>query len=154
MKYQHIAFKLQEAEAAWELFEKSRRQLAQVEATLALGDDGPQGDELDQVRGIYETLERRTGAYEKLFLERTGASDLEDGMYRMQEIRARLNQIQERRSEHVALKAELEAELTLGSVTPEDRAKAEGMLEAQKRRMEVLCQQAEKSLPADRLILL
>jgi hypothetical protein len=154
VKYQHVAFKLQEMEAAWEMFDQTRRKVAQVQAALSLGEDGPQADELQQLKTVEDDLNRRMNACERLFFQRTGAKDLEEGLFRMQEVRGRLNQIQERRTEYIALKTELEAELTLGGVSPGDRTQAESVLETQKRRMEVLCQQAEAALPGDRLILL
>jgi len=154
VKYQHVMFKLQDAEAAWELYNQTRHKLAQLQAALALGEYGPKGDELAHALLAQDELTKRLHAYEVLVLQRAGGADLEESSYRMQEVGVRLTQIQERRTEHMRLKTELEAELSMGAVAPADRAQAEAVLENQKRRMEVLCQQAESSLPMERLIIL
>lgn len=152
MRLQQLIYKVEELKALSNLYDQATQALAQG-ATLqaAMGEESSAEDKAAVTEKL-EQLSARVGNITKLLMERTGASDEDGAIEKIQEHMARLQHYQQIRGEQLQLRTQLDVELAMGEVAPETRQQAEATLQSMQSRLEMLVQQGEQAIPGPRLI--
>lgn len=99
-------------------------------------------------------LSNRRLKLEHLWLEKTGANDLEAAVTGLEAHIARLQQHQQLRAEQLSLATQLQLELALGTVDTDTRQAVEERLQNMKLRQDTLVRQGEAALPKSRIVTL
>lgn len=153
MKLQQFISKVEEIRAVFGLYEDLRNRVAQVTAFEEVSTLEEMTDEQRaQVTSTAAELRARLDAVRTLLSNKTGTPDVDQAAERIEELSARVEQIQQLRRDYVLLRASLDLEMVMGQLPAEQRQKAEHSLGTMTARMEKSLELAQSLLPSSRLI--
>lgn len=153
MKLQQLVYKIEELKALVNLYEQMQQGYAQATVLRESMTDESE-EQLAEVDQKLTEMNHRFGKVASLMMDKTGGTDVDDAVERVQAHITRLQQIQQIRGEQLQLRTQLDLELALGDVAIETRQQAENALQGMQVRMEKLVQQGEQALPGPRLVTL
>lgn len=154
MKLQQLVYKVEELKSLVSVFEQTQQGLAQAKAIQDTIVNEADEEQKTKIADTVAQMTARLAAVEKLLVERTSASDVDDAVDRVQAHIARLQQYQQTRGEQLQLRTQLDLELAIGQVPAETRQQAESSLEAMQLRMEMLVKQGHDAFPRPVLVTL
>lgn len=157
MKLQQTIAKVEEIKALAEMYEQARQTQAKAQAyaDLLVAEGGELSD--DQKADIQKSLDemgKRFEAVAKLMLERTGTTAIDDAMVALEELIIRIEQLHEARRQQLTLRATLDVEMAMGTVSAEQRQQAESTLGQMQARVEMCVTRIERLLPGANLLIL
>lgn len=157
MKLQQTIAKVEEIKALSEMYEQARQTQAKAQAyaDLLTAESGDLSEEqkADIEKSLGE-MAKRVDAVTTLLLERTSTRDIDDAMTALEELVIRIEQLHDARRSQLQLRASLDVEMALNTVSPERRQQAESALGQLQARIEMCVSRVEKLLPSANLIVL
>lgn len=152
MRLQQLIYKVEELKALSNMYDQSQQALAQGAAIQATMGDESTPEDKTTVNEKLEQLRVRMINVAKLLMERTGTTDEDGAVEKIQEHLARLQHYQQIRGEQLQLRTQLDLELAMGDVAPETRQQAESTLQSMQTRLDMLVQMGEQAIPGPRLV--
>lgn len=154
MTLQELIYKVEELKALSSLYEQTQQSLAQARMLQESLETDADAETVTKVTETVMLLSNRRLKLEHLWLEKTGANDLEAAVTGLEAHIARLQQHQQLRAEQLSLATQLQLELALGTVDTDTRQAVEERLQNMKLRQDTLVRQGEAALPKSRIVTL
>lgn len=152
MTLQQAIAKIEEIKAALTFYEAARGNIAKAETLAELLPDDATEEQRAQVQAQVEDVRRQYEAAVRVATTKTSAETIDDAVARLEELMARVTNLNTARQQELEFRTMLDVELELGNLTADQRLQAEALIDRQQKAQQAQLRKIELMLPSAKLI--